>query len=126
MAEIEEAWQKDHVGESDKAWDAIHHCLTDGSLGDETGELPLNHVKLGGKQLHSGDDYMVCLVTAEQAKDVAKALLPIPKETLRGSYSSIHPDDYEGEVSNDDFDTPGSGLKKSESSICEHQSIAAQ
>jgi Domain of unknown function (DUF1877) len=104
LAEIEEAWHKDHVGESDKAWDAIHRCLTDGSLDDEAGEFPLSHVILGGKQLHSGDDYIVALVTADQAKEVAKALLPISKETLRSSYSTIDPDDYEGEISNDDFE----------------------
>jgi hypothetical protein len=104
IAQIEEAWHKDHVGESDKAWDAIHRCLTDGSLDDEAGEFPLSHVILGGKQLHSEDDYIVALVTAEQAKSVAKALLAVSKESLKSSYSSIDPDDYDGEMSADDFE----------------------
>jgi Domain of unknown function (DUF1877) len=105
LAEIEEAWHKDHVGESDKAWDAIHRCLTDGSLDNDAGEFPLNHVILGGKQLHSGDDYIVCLVTVEQTKAVAKALLPLSKDTLRNSYFNVlNAEDYDGEVGENDFE----------------------
>jgi hypothetical protein len=32
IEEIEETWEEPFVVESDKAWDAIHRCLTDGSL----------------------------------------------------------------------------------------------
>jgi len=30
--EIEEQWEVDWLAESDKAWDAMHRCLTDGHL----------------------------------------------------------------------------------------------
>ena len=49
IEQIEEAWDKDNLAESDKAWDAIHRCLTDGSLLYESGEYPLNHVICGGR-----------------------------------------------------------------------------
>jgi hypothetical protein len=32
VEDIEEAWDEDFLAESDKAWDAIHRCLTDGHL----------------------------------------------------------------------------------------------
>ena len=32
VGEIEEAWEEPFVVETDKAWDAIRRCLTDGSL----------------------------------------------------------------------------------------------
>src|SRR5437588_7482753 len=32
--EIEEAWDEEHLCQTDKAWDAIHRCLADGTLGN--------------------------------------------------------------------------------------------
>jgi Domain of unknown function (DUF1877) len=32
LGEIEERWDRDWLVETDKAWDAIHRCLTDGTL----------------------------------------------------------------------------------------------
>jgi Domain of unknown function (DUF1877) len=101
---IEEAWDKDHVGESDKAWDAIHRCLTDGSLDDEAGEFPLSHVVLGGRQLHQGEDFIVAFVSVDEVKVVAKALLPLTKDTLKGLYfTMLDRDDYGPEFGDADF-----------------------
>jgi Domain of unknown function (DUF1877) len=101
---IEAAWHKDHVGESDKAWDAIHRCLTDGSLDDEAGEFPLSHVILGGRQLHEGEDYIVAFVTSDEVKAVAKALLPLTRDTMKDWYFTlIDKDDYDGELGDTDF-----------------------
>ena len=74
IEQIEETWEKPFVVESDKAWDAIHRCLTDGSLLYVGGEYPLNHCICGGRQLHRGRDYTVSFVTEQQVKDVAEAL----------------------------------------------------
>jgi hypothetical protein len=54
---IEQAWDKDNLAESDKAWDAMHRCLADGQLDHGNGTYPLNHCVLGPRQLHEGDDY---------------------------------------------------------------------
>jgi hypothetical protein len=104
IEEVEERWDKEHLAESDKAWDAIHRCLTDGSLLYESGEYPLNHVICGGRQLHEGEDYTVALVTPEQVKDVATAIELVSENWLRERYFSLlKPDDYDGEIGEDDF-----------------------
>src|SRR5438105_1826129 len=54
VEEIEEAWEEPFVVETDKAWDAIHRCLTDGSLLYVSGEYPLNRCICGGCQLFRG------------------------------------------------------------------------
>lgn len=101
---IEEAWEEPFVVESDKAWDAIHRCLTDGSLLYDSGEYPLNHCICGGRQLYRGPDYTVSFVTARKVKDVSTALLKVTKPWMRKRYSRIDPEDYdEVEMGEDDF-----------------------
>ncbi len=100
---IEESWEEPFVMESDKAWDAIHRCLTDGSLLYQSGEYPLNHCICGGRQLFRGRDYTVSFVSAPQVKDVALALQKVTKAWLRKRYSLIDPDDYEFEPGEEDF-----------------------
>src|SRR5205807_3702890 len=39
--EIEEAWDEEHLCQTDKAWDAIHRCLADGTLGNGNNVLSL-------------------------------------------------------------------------------------
>jgi uncharacterized protein DUF1877 len=104
IEQIEEAWDKDYLAESDKAWDAIHRCLTDGSLLYESGEYPLNHVICGGRQLHQGEDYVVSLVTPEQVRDVSAAMAPLTEDWMRERYFSLlKPDSYDGEIGDEDF-----------------------
>src|SRR5579864_1875537 len=67
---LEAANEEPFVVQSDKAWDAIHRCLTDGSLLYLSGEYPLNLCICGGRQLFRRD-YTVSFVTARQVKDVA-------------------------------------------------------
>jgi hypothetical protein len=101
---IEERWDEANLAESDKAWDAIHRCLTDGSLLYEGGSYPLNHFICGGRQLHQGEDYTVALVMPEQVKDVAAAAAPLSEAWLRERYFSLlKPGDYDGEIGEDDF-----------------------
>jgi len=67
---IEGNWDKDWLAESDKAWDAIHRCLTDGKL--EYGETPAHACVLGPLSLHEGDGYLVCPCPAADVKAVAR------------------------------------------------------
>ena len=104
VEEIEEAWEKPFVVETDKAWDAIHRCLTDGSLLYVSGEYPLNHCVCGGRQLFRGRDYTVSFVSAAQVKDVAAALARITRAWMRKRYDRIDPEDYdEVEMGDEDF-----------------------
>jgi hypothetical protein len=101
---IEEAWDKEYLAESDKAWDAIHRCLTDGTLLYDNGEYPLNHVICGGRQLHRGEEYIVSLVTPEQVGDVSRAIDPLTEDWMRERYFSLlKPDSYDGEIGDVDF-----------------------
>ena len=101
---IETAWDTENLAESDKAWDAIHRCLTDGTLLYDSGTYPLNHVICGGRALHKGDDYTIMLVTPPQVVDVAAAIAPLPETWMRERYFSlIKPADYEFELGEDDF-----------------------
>lgn len=102
--EIEETWEEPFVVESDKAWDAIHRCLTDGTLQYESGEYPLNLCVCGGRQLHQGPDYTVSFVSSQQVKDVATALVTINKEWMRERYFLIDPTEYDSaEIGEEDF-----------------------
>lgn len=105
IEDIEEAWDEEFLAESDKAWDAIHRCLTDGSLLYEGGEYPLNHVVCGGRQLFEGDDQTVALVMPEQVRAVSAALEPVTNDWFRDRYFSLlRPDDYNGEIGDEDCD----------------------
>jgi hypothetical protein len=104
VAEIEETWEEPFVVESDKAWDAIHRCLTDGSLLYVSGEYPLNLCICGGRQLFRGRDYTVSFVSAREVKDVAGALNKVTKAWMRRRYDRLDPEDYdEVEMGDEDF-----------------------
>lgn len=102
IEEIEEAWEKPFVGETDKAWDAIHRALTDGRLDRNGGKAPLNRAILGGKHLHEADDYIVALVAASEVPAVAQALAAIDADGFRDRYNRIIPPDYAPEYGDED------------------------
>jgi hypothetical protein len=98
---IEERWDRDWLLETDKAWDAIHRCLTDGTLA--YGVSPLHKCILGEDNLHEGDDYIVNLLEPDEVKEVAAAIRDIDEPTMRRSYFAIDPDDYDSPLSEEDF-----------------------
>ena len=102
---IETVWDQDNLAESDKAWNAIHRCLTDGSLLYDGGAYPLNHVICGGRALHKGDDYTIALVTPSQVQTVAAAIAPLSEAAMRERYFSlIDPNTYNGDHGEEDFE----------------------
>ncbi len=101
--EIEARWEEEWSYETDKAWDATHRCLTDGQLSSKNGEYPLGLCILGGKALYSDDDYIISLVTPEQAGDVGRALAIITVEELREKYQKIDQESYPRELDEADF-----------------------
>jgi hypothetical protein len=92
--EIEEEWDERWLCQLDKAWDALHRCFTDGELGFDNGAYPLNHALLGGRQLYTGEDYIIALVLPQQVADVAQALQAIDEEELEKRYWCINRDNY--------------------------------
>ena len=103
--EIEEQFfenRQDDFAETDKAWDAIHRCLTDGTLGGAS-TSPLEIVVLGGEQFYSGDDYIMTLKRADDVRAVVPHLARITEASLRASYDKLDPGEYDGEIGDDDF-----------------------
>ena len=103
IGEVEEAWDEAWLAESDKAWDALHRCLSNGTLYYDEGEYPLNRTVLGGKHLYEGDDYVVAYVAPNEVKDVAAALAALSEADFRARYDLIDVDDYDGEHGDPDF-----------------------
>jgi len=102
IAEIENRWDREWLMETDKAWDAIHRCLTDGSL--EYGRTPFHKCILGTCSLYDGEDYIVSFLEPDEVKEVAEAIADIDRAWLRQKYDAIDPDDYDGELSDEDFE----------------------
>ena len=109
LEEIEESCDDDELKvDSDKAWDAIHRCLTDGTLDPEGGRYPLSHAVLGGRHLH--DEYYVVYITAAEARDVADALQAVDRTWLRHRFDALDDPDYRGARDDDDFDYTWDGF----------------
>jgi hypothetical protein len=104
IEEIEESWDEETLQETDKKWDAIHRCLSDGSLNLEAGTYPLNRCILGGRHLYKGDDYIIAFVSAAEVRDLARVLPEVTQDEFRERYDSLTTTDYEGFVSSDDFE----------------------
>ncbi len=103
LSEIVKRWDKAWLVESDKAWDAMHRSLSNGTLYHDEGEYPLNRAVLGGKHLDDAEDHVVSYVPPKEVKDVAAALAPLTEEAFRVRYDAIDPDDYNGEHGDADF-----------------------
>jgi hypothetical protein len=101
---IEEDWDERFLEETDKAWDAMHRALSDGSLNPSAGTFPLNRAILGGKHLNRGENYIVALVPKEEVPAVARALASIDDAAMRQRYEQIVPRDYAAEYGDEDRD----------------------
>ena len=99
--EIEERGDKEWLQETDKAWDAIHRCLTDGTLSFAP-KSARHKCILGGRRMYSGDDYIISYLTADEVREVAEAIAPITETALRERYFKIDESDYDEPVSEED------------------------
>ena len=101
VSDIEEEWEI--AFETDKAWDALHRCLSNGTLNPNEGEPPLNRVFFGGRTLNELEDYFVVLVTPAEVKEIAEALATVTESWLRARYFDQPFADYQGEKSEEDW-----------------------
>jgi hypothetical protein len=90
--------------QTDKSWDALHRCLSDGTLKMNQPFAALPAAVLGGKQLYAGNDFIISLVRPEQVRAVADALAKVTREWLRERYDALNPRDYDGEIGDEDFE----------------------
>ena len=102
-AGIEEEWTDDALRvDTDKAWDAIHRSLTDGTLDPDGGEYPLSYAIAGGR--HLSDDFYLVHVAAADVRAVAEALRGVDRERLRRGFDAIDDEDYDGAGDDADFE----------------------
>ncbi|MEV0466959.1 DUF1877 family protein [Nocardia tengchongensis] len=103
LSAMEESWAEDDLKvDTDKAWDAIHRSLTDGTLGPSSGEYPLSPAIIGGRHLH--DDYYAVYVSAEQVRYLATALNEVQREGMRVAFDAIDDEEYAGTLDDEDFE----------------------
>jgi hypothetical protein len=100
------------VLETGTAWDAIHRCLTEGTLDAGAGEFPLNHTILGGRALHQGKEFEARLVRPDMVPHIAEALHHLKREDFHVSYLKIDPADYGKALSEKDFDILWNSLQQ--------------
>jgi hypothetical protein len=100
---LAEGW----VQETDKAWDPIHRCLTDGML--EEGDTPGHLCVLGATDYfwvvwdYGQVDWIVNVLDPGEVRQAAEAIWGIDRAELRRRYDAIDPADYDGLVE-DDFE----------------------
>jgi|SRR5579872_3880018 len=95
--DIEAAWDEAHLLQTDKAWDAIHRCLADGTLSTARSSSPLGKLILGGTQLYSDtQSYIVNLIEHGELSEISTALKTVTKEWMKGRYEQLRNTDYWG------------------------------
>jgi hypothetical protein len=104
VGEVERGWDKPWLCEADKAWDAMHRCLSDGTLGSGRRASALDMAVLGGGHHYEGEEYVVAHVRPQEVAEVAKALETVTEAWLRERYDGIDPADYQGELDDEDFE----------------------
>ena len=105
--DIEESYlegDRSWAHETDKAWDAIHRCLTDGRLVYSEGPFPLAFVVLGGRCLAAGEDYTACLVQPEGVKAASEAMGGLTRAWFEQRYATLGSTDYAYPLSEEDFE----------------------
>jgi hypothetical protein len=109
LEEIEESWSDDGLKvDTDKAWDAIHRRVTDGTLDPDGGEYPLSHAVLGGRHLH--EEHYIVYVSAVEVRDVADALRGVERMWLRRRFDAIDDPNYRGAQDDADFEYTWEGF----------------
>jgi hypothetical protein len=104
--DIEAAWDEAHFLQTDKAWDAIHRCLTDETLTTARSTSPLGKLILGGRQLYSDtQSYIVNLIEHGELSEISVALKIVTKEWMKARYEQLRNTDYPQEfVSEQDWE----------------------
>src|SRR5450631_4688008 len=100
--EVEEVSTEENSFQTDKSWDAIHRCLSNGTLDIRQGTRPLNLAILGGNILNKEPEYLVALLTPTEVKQVAEALSQVTEDWMKKKYFDQKFPGYAGEKSQED------------------------
>ena len=89
---IENNWDEEWLAQTDKAWEAIHRCLTDGRF--EWGTTTAHQVILGSKNIYAGEGFLMNFITSADVKAAAALMQGIDQTALRSAYDRIDPAEY--------------------------------
>jgi hypothetical protein len=101
---LEDAWEEEWLQETDEAWDAIHRCLSDGTLNPGGGTPPLKWAVLGGEDLSGDPDWHAVLVRPASVAQVTEALQRLTEDDFRARYDTLSAHGYHPRALEDDFD----------------------
>lgn len=89
---------------TDKAWEAIHRCLADGTFDYQSRE-PMGNCILSGDNMYEGEPqtWYISYLDPRDVKEVAPALKPVTKGWMRKQYANIDPKEYGWPLSEEDF-----------------------
>jgi hypothetical protein len=104
VEEIEESSGEENSFQTDKAWDALHRSLSNGTLDVRQGERPLNMAFFGGNILNRGSEHFVILLTPTEVKQVSEALAKVTEDGLKKRYFDQRFPNYQGEKSQEDWE----------------------
>jgi hypothetical protein len=102
--EIEEVSDEDNSFQTDRAWDPIHRCLSNGSLDARQGARPLNMAIFGGNILNRDAMHFVVLLTPTEVNQVAEALSRVTEDWMKKKYFEQSFPGYPGEKSQEDWE----------------------
>ena len=102
--EIEANAGEENSFQTDKAWDALHRSLSNGTLDVRQGERPLALAFLGGNILNRDSGYFVVLLTPTEVNQVAGALAKVTEDGLKKRYFDQKFPNYQGEKSQEDWE----------------------
>jgi hypothetical protein len=77
-----------------QAWDAMHRCLGDGTLGEDLQQYPLRIVVLGGEPIGDNPYFILRVKTPEQVRVAAKAMKDVVVADFRKCYFALPPEEY--------------------------------
>ena len=100
---LEERWDGSWLEELDKAWDALHRCLSDGTLNEDGGDYPLSFAIFGGEPALDKHGYIVRYVDPEEVVAVSDALNSVDEQWLRQRYNTLAFIGYQGVRSEEDL-----------------------
>ena len=91
------------VVECKRTWDAIHRCLTEGTLDPTGGEVPMNHAILGGKQLNKGNEFIAVLVRPDLTPFVAEAMHDMKEPDFRQRFFALGQHGYDQPINEKEY-----------------------
>ncbi|XCN71826.1 MAG: DUF1877 family protein [Candidatus Electrothrix aestuarii] len=111
--DIEARWDEENLLLLDKSWDAIHRCLTDGTLTCKQKNIK-EKVIIGGRQLYKGSAYIISLKTSSEVQEIVESLQKINKQWFSEKFYGLRKkrswftwatcSDYEGPLDKNDFE----------------------